>query len=210
MRAMILAAGRGERMGALTADVPKPLLRVRGQYLIEYAIANLLRADIHEIVINVSYQAEKIKSALGDGKRYGATFFYSDEKERLETGGGILNALPMLGPEPFIVVSSDIITDYPLADLPREPDGLAHLVMVTNPPYHPCGDFGIKNGRLDLHATPTFTFANISVMRPELFADCEAGHFRLTRLLIPAILNGQMTGEFYDGIGVMWVHRMIS
>lgn len=199
MRAMILAAGRGERMGELTKHTPKPLLRVANKYLIEYAIDSLVRADIRDIVINVSYHAEQIKQALGDGKRYGVNITYLTETERLETGGGIFNALPYLGTDPFVLLSSDVITDYPLRQLPYNPKGLAHLVMVTNPSYHPKGDFGITNNYLDLNAKPSFTFGNVSILRPELFADCEPGHFRLTKLLIPAIENKQMTGEHYQG-----------
>lgn len=199
MRAMLLAAGRGDRMGELTRAIPKPLLRVAGHYLIEYAIFSLKRAGINDIVINISYHGEQIKTALGDGKRYDINIFYSEEKERLETGGGIFQALPLLGNKPFIVMSSDIMTDYPLEQLPRDPDGLAHLVMVSNPPYHASGDFGLRDGRLDMNAKPTLTFGNICVFRPELFASCEPGHFRLTQLLTPSILNGQMTGEHYQG-----------
>ena len=199
MRAIILAAGRGERMGALTAHVPKPLLRVAGYYLIEYAILSLVRARITEIVINVCYHREQIKAALGDGKRYGATLFYSEEQERLETGGGILHALPLLGDKPFVVLSGDVITDYSLNQLPREPDGLAHLIMVTNPAYNSLGDFGLRAGRLDMQAKPTLTFGNISVLRPELFAGDEPGHFRLATKFIPAILRGELTGEHYQG-----------
>ncbi len=124
MRAMILAAGRGERMGELTMQTPKPLLRVGEYYLIEYVIVNIKRADIQEIVINISYQGEQIKAFLGDGSRYGVKIFYSEEKERLETGGGIFQALPLLGDKPFIVVSGDVITDFPLSRLPQEPDGI--------------------------------------------------------------------------------------
>ena len=200
MRAMILAAGRGKRMGTLTEDTPKPLLRVQGNYLIEYMIRHLASANIKEMVINVFYHAEQIKSALGDGSRYGVNIIYSEEKECLETGGGVFKALPHLGSNPFLVVSSDIITDYPLQNLPQEPAGLAHLVMVTNPSYHPKGDFGLKEGRLDLHSEPLLTFGNICVFKPELFADCTQGHFRLTKLLLPAISAGKMTGEHYQGL----------
>jgi N-acetyl-alpha-D-muramate 1-phosphate uridylyltransferase len=200
MRAIVLAAGRGERMGELTTHVPKPLLRVAGHYLIEYSIFSLVNAGINDIVINICYQREQIKAILGDGKRYGATFFYSEEKERLETGGGILHALPLLGDGPFVVLSSDVISDYSLRQLPTDPDGLAHVVMVTNPVYHPQGDFGLCEGRLDMDARPTLTFGNISVLRRELFAGSKPGHFRLgSTLLIPAILNDQVTGEHYQG-----------
>lgn len=200
MRAMILAAGRGERMGALTEKTPKPLLRVADHYLIEYMINQLARANIREIVINVSYHGEQIKAALGNGDRYGVQLVYSEEVERLETGGGIFKALPLLGDKPFIVLSSDIITDFPLENLSQSPQGLAHLVLVDNPTFHPRGDFGLRHNVIDKQALPTFTFANIGVYRPELFANCEAGYFPLNRLLLPAIQQKQITGELYQGL----------
>jgi MurNAc alpha-1-phosphate uridylyltransferase len=202
MRAMILAAGRGERMGQLTTQTPKPLLRVGENYLIEYVIAALRRAGISEIVINLSYLGEQIQSALGDGKRYGATIYYSVEPERLETGGGIFQALPLLGKEPFLVMSSDIITDYPLQQLPRHLGGLAHLLMVDNPAFHASGDFELQQGLITLGTDPKskLTFGNIGVYHPKLFAGCEPGHFRLTKVLLPAITRGQVTGEHYRGI----------
>jgi MurNAc alpha-1-phosphate uridylyltransferase len=231
-KAMILAAGRGQRMGELTANLPKPLLRIGNRYLIEYAIANLKAAGINEIVINISYQAEQIKTALGDGSHYGLKIIYSQEKERLETGGGIFQALPVFGGQPFIVLSADVISDYPLQELPQQPQGLAHLIMVANPPYHPRGDYSLKEGHLIIQAkeeavkeagdvnevadmkeelslktlsspfvTDTLTFANIAVYRPELFANCLPGHFRLTQVLNPAIAAGQVSGQEYKG---MW------
>lgn len=199
MRAMILAAGRGARMRELTNRLPKPLLKIKGKYLIEYAIANLQQAGIDEIVINVSYHGEQIKATLGDGQRYGVKFYYSEEPERLETGGGIFQALPLLGNEPFIVISSDIITDFPLASFPRQPKGLAHLLMVENPPWHIKGDFGLQENILRLDLKPTLTFASVGVYRKELFADCQPGNFRLTSLLLPAIEKQQVTGEKYSG-----------
>lgn len=198
-RAMILAAGRGERMGELTVHTPKPLLRAAGRYLIEYAILNLKQAGIQEIVINVSYHAEQIKSALGDGSQYGVNIFYSEEAERLETGGGIFQALSLLGDEPFLVVSGDVITDYPLQQLSSNPQGLAHLVMVPNPDYHPQGDYGLQDGHLVLQAKAKLTFGNIGVYQPALFANCKPGHFRLASLLNPAIEAGLVTGELYQG-----------
>jgi MurNAc alpha-1-phosphate uridylyltransferase len=199
MRGMILAAGRGERMGHLTDTVPKPLLRAGNRYLIEYSIEALVKAGIHEIVINISHCREQIKMALGDGKRYGATIDYSEEEERLETGGGIFQALPLLGHAPFIVLSSDIISDYALENLPKEPEGLAHLVLVDNPVFHPQGDFCLDGQRIYCGGSPTFTFANIGVYRPELFADCEPGYFRLSTVLFPAIASQQVTGEYFAG-----------
>jgi len=200
MRAMILAAGRGERMKALTDHTPKPLLKVRDKYLIEYAIDNLKEAGVTEIIINISWHAAAIRTALGDGKKYGVTLVYSEEPERLETGGGITKALPLLGQDPFIVVSADIITDYPLKKLPQQPHGVAHLVLVDNPPFHPYGDFGLNDKHVDMLTAPAYTFANIGVYRPELFDGCQVDVFPLSKLLFPAIRKNQITGEYYKGV----------
>lgn len=200
MRAMILAAGRGERMGELTASTPKPLLQVAGRYLIEYAIASIKRAGIREIVINTAYLGGQIKAAIGDGYRYGVDIVYSEEGERLETGGGIYKALPLLGEEPFLVMSSDIVTTHRIASLPAQPRGLAHLVMIANPPFHPQGDYGMKAGLLDTESTPAMTFANMGIYRPELFAACKPGHFRLNTVLLPAVKAKQITGETLRGV----------
>lgn len=199
MRAMILAAGRGGRMGSLTEQTPKPLLRVGQHYLIEYAITALVRAGIREIVINVSYCREQIQATLGDGARYGVAIHYSIEEERLETGGGILHALPLLGNAPFIVLSSDVISEYALENLPQQPQGLAHLVLVSNPVFHPQGDFCLDGQRVYCGGLRTFTFANIGVYRPELFANCKPGYFRLGTLLSQAIARQQVTGEYFAG-----------
>lgn len=198
MRGMILAAGLGQRMGQLTQTLPKPLLKVGGRYLIEYSLMSLVKAGIHEIAINVFYHADKIKTALGDGSRYGARIVYSEEKERLETGGGIFKMLPWLGDKPFIVISSDLITEYPLANLPKEPTSFAHLLMVNNPLYHPKGDFGLSKGVLTTEP-PTLTFANVGIYRPELFADASLKPFRLAEVLLPAVAAGKVTGEHYQG-----------
>lgn len=199
MRAMMLAAGLGTRMRELTQRTPKPLLRVGDHYLIEYALQQLQRAGIHEVVINLHYHAEQIKNAIGDGKRYGLHIAYSEETERLETGGGIVKALPWLGREPFLVLSSDVVTDYPLAQLPKTLTGLAHLVMVPNPSFHPRGDFGLTQGKVELQAATTYTFGNIGVYHPDLFIGCEATHFPLSRVLLPAIERQAVSGELYQG-----------
>lgn len=199
MRGMILAAGRGTRMGSLTDVTPKPLLKVGKHYLIEYSIAAMAKANIREIIINVSYCGEQIKTALGDGSRYGVMIQYSEEAERLETGGGIFQALPLLGSDPFVVMSSDIISDYALISLPKEPKNLAHLVLVDNPSFHPQGDFCLKGDRVYCGDPRTFTFSNIGIYRPELFSDCKPGHFRLGALLMQAIANDQVTGEYFTG-----------
>jgi MurNAc alpha-1-phosphate uridylyltransferase len=198
-KAMILAAGRGERMGELTKAVPKPLLRVGEYALIEHTIFRLHATGIDDIVINVSYLGEQIKQALGDGSRYGVQIVYSEEKERLETGGGIVQALPLLGDEPFLVVSSDILTDYPFRKLLPAPQGLAHLVMVPNPPYHLKGDYGLVAGKLTRNSHLNLTYANIGVYRPEMFTGYQRGHFRLSTVLNPAIEAGLVSGESYDG-----------
>lgn len=200
MRAMILAAGRGTRMQQLTEHTPKPLLKVGGRYLIEYAIAALKNAGIVEIVINVSYRAEQIQSALGAGERYGVAIHYSEEAEPLETGGGILKALPMLGPEPFIALSADVISDYPLHQLPKKPAGLAHLVLVDNPLFHPHGDFCLMGQHITLEGENKLTFGNIGVYDPALFADCKPGVFGLGGLLKEASKRQQVTGEYYQGL----------
>jgi len=199
MKALILAAGRGERMGMLTESMPKPLLTVADYHLIEYPLLRLKQAGITEIVINVFYQGEQIKAALGDGSRYGVSILYSEEKERLEVGGGILHALPLLGNQPFIVVSSDVLTDYSFTQLPRHLNGLAHLVMVDNPPFHPQGDFGLSAGHVSLEARPKLNFGGIGVYTPELFASCRPGFLRWSEVMVKAIQQGLVTGEHYQG-----------
>lgn len=200
MRGMILAAGRGVRMGALTEKTPKPLLKAAGKYLIDYSIESLVLAGVRDIVINICYHADQIKQALGDGSRYGARFYYSQEHEALETGGGVFQALPLLGDQPFIVLSCDVITDYALKKL-VQPKQLAHLVLVDNPVFHPRGDFGLDNkAQIYCGQENQFTFANIGIYRPELFAGCEAGRFRLGDLLKSAVKNSQVTGEYFKGV----------
>ena len=199
MRGMILAAGRGTRMGALTAETPKPLLRVAGRYLIEYSIQALVNAGVREVVINVSYRREQIKSALGDGTRYGIAIQYSEEITALETGGGILQALPLLGPDPFIVLSSDVVSDFPLKDLPREPQGLAHIVLVDNPSFHLAGDFALA-GQTVWHEGATLTYANMGIFRPELFASYTPGYFRLGDVLKKAVTEKKVTGHYFKGL----------
>ena len=145
VKAMILAAGRGERMRPITDTVPKPLVRVRGRALIAWQLAALARAGIREVVINLSWLGEQLRAALGDGRDFGMHITYSEEGAvPLETGGGILRALPLLGPEPFLVLSGDIWTDIDFGRLSLEPQAHAHLVLVPNPPHHPRGDFALE------------------------------------------------------------------
>jgi len=200
MRAMILAAGRGERMRPLTDDMPKPLLRIGGQTLIEHHVHTLAAAGITELVINHAHLGEQIVAALGDGNVYGVDISYSPEPDSaLETGGGIFNALPLLGDDPFLVVNADIWTDYDFTGLPAQPDGLAHLVMVDNPAHHPEGDFFLSGGRLSRDGPVKLTFSGMGLYRPELFAHCKPGAFQLAPLLRDAMDEGQVTGEHYTG-----------
>jgi MurNAc alpha-1-phosphate uridylyltransferase len=200
MKAMILAAGRGERMRPLTDHTPKALLTAGGKRLIEYHIENLVRAGIHEIVINHAHLGEQIEQVLGDGGGYGVRIFYSPEGEQvLETGGGIFNALPLLGAGPFIVVNADVWTDYLFAQLPADPEGLAHLVLIANPPHHLHGDFALRGGYVLSDDEEKLTFSGIGVYRPELFAECKPGKFPLAPLLRQAMEKRQVTGEHYRG-----------
>ena len=200
MRAMLLAAGRGERMRPLTDDTPKPLLRIGGQTLIEHHIHALAQANITELVINHAHLGEQIVQALGDGDAYGVNIQYSPETgAALETGGGIFNALPLLGDAPFIVVNADIWTDYSFTGLPHDPVGLAHLVMVDNPEHHPGGDFSLSNGQLSRQGPRMLTFSGIGVYRPTLFAGCTASAFPLAPLLRDAMDKEAVSGEYFTG-----------
>lgn len=202
MRAMILAAGRGERMRPLTDTTPKPLLAVGGKPLIEYHIEALVAVGIREIVINLAWKGELLRQALGDGTRFGAQLSYSDEgAQALETGGGIFKALPLLGDAPFIVVSADIWTDYSFARCTSLPhaDDLAHFVLVPNPSFHPNGDFHLAGERVTPSEGPRYTYANIGVFRPEFFAGCRPGRFPLVPVMRARIAEGRVSGEIYEG-----------
>ena len=197
---MLLAAGRGERLRPLTDRAPKPLLEAGGKALIVHLIEALAKAGHDDIVINLAWLGEAIRATLGDGSRFGARLRYSPEPdEALETGGGILKALPLLGDAPFAVVSADIYTDFPFARLPRKPQGLVHLVLVDNPPHNAAGDFAIENGRLRNEGEQRFTFAGIGVYRPALFQGRPPGRFPLAPLLREAASAERATAEHYDG-----------
>lgn len=198
MKAMILAAGRGERMRPLTDHCPKPLLQVGGKALIEYHIEALAGAGITGIVINHAWLGAQIETALGDGQRYGVQLEYSPEPAALETAGGIVQALPRLG-ETFVVINADIWSDYPFARLPEEPAGLAHLVMVDNPAHHRQGDFALQGDRLGEQGEPRLTFSGIGVYRAELFAGLVPGVRPLGPLLRQAMQAGKVSGEHYRG-----------
>lgn len=201
MKAMILAAGRGERMRPLTDDTPKPLLRAGSKRLIEYLIESLAAAGFVQLVINHAHLGKQIEQALGSGKRYGVRIHYSPEGSGgLETGGGIFQALPLLGKESFLVVNGDIWTDYPFARARRAPEALAHLVLVKNPSHYPQGDFALMGDRVMAEGSSKLTFSGIGIYRPELFSGCRPGRFPLAPLLREAIGRNQASGEYYPGL----------
>lgn len=200
MRAMILAAGRGERLRPYTDSTPKPLLQVNGRCLIEYHLASLVAAGISEIVVNHAHLGEQIVHRLGDGHQYGARIRYSPEGAgALETGGGILQALPLLGDAPFIIVNGDIWTDYPFNTLPRAIDSLAHLVLTDTPPYKARGDFALEEGRVRNAGEPMLTYSGIAVIHPRLFDDQNPAAFPLTPLLRAAADADRVSGEHFRG-----------
>ena len=209
MKALILAAGRGERMRPLTDTTPKPLLAAGSRRLIEWQIEALARAGVKTIVINTAHLPDQFEPVLEDGRRYGVAIAYSREGERaedaLETLGGIVAALPLLGPAPFIVTSGDVVTDYPYAQLAAASERLAagaadaHLVLVDNPPFHAGGDMGLVAGLIDPEANPRLTYANVGVFAPRLFAQLAPGRARLFPWLYAAARSGRVSGERYAG-----------
>jgi N-acetyl-alpha-D-muramate 1-phosphate uridylyltransferase len=200
VKAMLLAAGRGERMRPLTDALPKPLVQVGGRALIEWHLQALARAAIREVVVNLSWLAEKLRAALGDGREFGVSISWSDEGPvPLETGGGIFRALPQLGPGPFLVVNADIWTDIDFALLGLAPEANAHLVLIPNPAHHPRGDFGLEGDRVVIRDSERFTYSGVGVYRSEFFAGCSAGRFPLLPLLNRAIAAGKVTGEVHRG-----------
>jgi MurNAc alpha-1-phosphate uridylyltransferase len=203
MKAMILAAGRGERMRPLTDHTPKPLLQVAGKPLIQYHIEALRAAGIRDLVINIAHLGERIQACLGDGAALGVRIRYSPEPEgALETGGGIHQALPLLGDAPFLVINGDLWTDYPFAQLCARSldDDLAFLVLVPNPPQHPGGDFCLQAGRVQAQGEPRHTFSGIGLYHPWLFSACAPGRFALAPLLREAMGRDQVGGELYPGV----------
>jgi N-acetyl-alpha-D-muramate 1-phosphate uridylyltransferase len=206
MKAMILAAGRGERMRPATDRVPKPLLPLAGKPLIVWLLERLVQAGITEIVVNVSHLGALIEDTLRDGAAFGAHIAYSREPEALETAGGIAAALPLLGETPFLAVNGDVYTDFDFARL-RTPAGklsdagtLAHLVLVPNPSHHPAGDFALDDGFVDLNGTARLTFSGIGVYHPRLFVSVAQGaKHSLAALLREPMRARRVTGERYGG-----------
>lgn len=201
MRAMLLAAGRGERLRPLTDALPKALVEVRGRSLLERHLQLLCNAGISVVVINLGWLGEEIVRRVGSGKRFGLEIVYSPEGDNiLETGGGIHKALPVLGEAPFAVVNADILTDMPLPQLALPAGVLGHLVMVPTPDYRQNGDFDLVNGLVRNSASPSLTFSGVAIYRPEFFDGCEAGRFPLAPLLREAADAGQLSGEVYSGL----------
>lgn len=199
-RAMVLAAGRGERMRPLTDQTPKPLLRVRGKPLIVHHLEKLSRLGVQDVVINLAWLGERIVAALGDGAQWGLRIRYSDEGGgALETGGGIFQALPWLGPAPFLVVNADVFTGLDYGALQIAPEALAQLVLVSNPSHHPQGDFSLADGLVLEQGSPRWTYAGIGLYRPELFEGCSPGKFPLLPLLKRAIAARRLRGQLYGG-----------
>ncbi len=201
MRAMILAAGRGERMRPLTDSLPKPLLKVHAKPLIVYHIEKLARNGFKEIVINIAHLGYKIPEALGDGSRWGVKILYSDEQDEgaLESAGGIIKALPLLGKE-FLVVNGDIWCDYEFDAHFKLKQRLAHLVLVPNPEHNVQGDFLLKEGVVHNIGDEMLTFSGIGYYRAELFKNCPYGKIALAPILRDAVTNNRVSGMLYHGI----------
>ena len=203
MKAMILAAGKGERLRPLTLHTPKPLVRAGGVPLIEYQLQALRQAGFDQVVINHAWLGQQIEDHLGDGSAVGVSIRYSPEGEPLETGGGIFKALPLLGDDAFVIANGDIWTDFDYASLHgalAEGD-LAHLVLVDNPGHHARGDFCLRDGRVSDYreGQPSLTYSGIAILRPQLFDGCQPGAFKLAPLLRQAMEAGCVSGVHHRG-----------
>ena len=200
MKAMLLSAGRGERLRPLTDRLPKPLVEVGGRPLIEHAIERLREAGIRELVINHAWLGERLIERLGDGTALGVHIVWSSEPAgALEVGGGIRRALALLGDAPFVTVNADIWCDFRFERLPAAPEGLAHLVLVANPAHRPAGDFALQEGRVRVQGEPRLTYSGIGLYRPAFFAGDYPERVPLRPLLDPAIAVDQVTGEQHHG-----------
>jgi N-acetyl-alpha-D-muramate 1-phosphate uridylyltransferase len=207
MKAMILAAGRGERMRPLSDFTPKPMLGVAGKPLIRWQLDRLVAAGFTDIVINHAWLGEHIEHALRSGEGFGCHIQYSREDQALETAGGIVQALPMLGDEPFAVVSADIYTEYNYLTLAPIIEDIArghvdaHLVLVPNPEFHPAGDMGLADHLIQPDIEPRFTYGNIAVFHPKLFAGLPRGEKKkLFPWLYEFARAGRVSGELFDGV----------
>jgi N-acetyl-alpha-D-muramate 1-phosphate uridylyltransferase len=206
MKAIILAAGYGKRLGSLTDVTPKPLIEIAGKPLIFYHLEKIASLGIKEVVINVFHLKEKIKEVLGNGEKWNLTIHYSEEVELLETGGGIKNALHLLGPQPFLVVNGDIFTDFPFDHIPSSL-GLnsGYLILVENPQHNSQGDFclndrGVSLINLQSPKESCYTYSGIAKLHPDLFADEKNKIFRLGDVLRNAVQQQRLSGSFYPGV----------
>lgn len=201
MKAMILAAGRGERMRPLTDHTPKPLLRVNGKPLIQYHIEALKQADVESIVVNVAWLGEQLIDFLGDGSKFGIPIRISHEKDgALETAGGIHKALPLLGHTPFMVINGDVYTDYCFANLPHHLNGDMHLVLIKNPKHNPEGDFYFADNRIVQTSNTRLTFSGIGVYHPKIFTDVPADTVMPLRgLFQQGLQTNRISAEAFDG-----------
>ena len=198
MKAIVLCAGRGERLRPLTDSIPKPLIEVGGQPLLGHHLTRLAAGGFSRVIVNAAHLAQQLIDYVGDGSRWGLRVQLSLEGEHaLETGGGMLHALPLLGPRPFLAVNGDIWTDFDFASLPDRPTGLAHLVLVPNPPHNPDGDFGLRNDQL-INTPRQLTFSGIGVYDPKLLAG-QHGKFSITPLLRAAIDQHLVSGQRFAG-----------
>ncbi len=199
--AMILAAGRGERMRPLTDTIPKPLLTVRGSPLIDYHVRALAAAGIRRIVVNLHWLGAQIREYLGDGMRYGVAITYSEESPRaLDAGGGIFRALPALLPGPFIVVNGDVFCDLSLGELRINAGFDAHLILVPNPLHHAVGDFGLRKGLAVAAAAEKYTYSGIAIYRANFFDGCSEGAFPLKPLLLRSMAAQRCAAQVYAGL----------
>ncbi len=201
MRAMILAAGRGERMRPLTDKVPKPLLEIAGKALIVYQIEALQAASVREIVINTGHLGDQIQYELGTGASFGVDIQYSDEGDNiLETAGGIIKALPMLGEDPFIVTNADIFTDFDYCSLPEQLESDAHIVLVNNPPHNPEGDFAFENGYVFEQGNTKLTYSGIGLFHPHFFRNFNSGRYPLAPMLYQSAQAKRLSGQHFTGL----------
>ena len=202
MIAMILAAGRGERLRPITERLPKALVEVRGKSLLERHLERLAAAGVRTVVINLGWLGEQIVERVGSGDAFGLNVVYSNEGDDiLETGGGIHRALPLLGVDPFLVVNADVFTDMPIVSVPLTDNDVAHLCLVPTPSHKPTGDFDLDGDRVVNAIGPRLTFSGIAVYRPQFFADCNPGRFPLAPMLRQAADAGRLAGSLYEG---MW------
>lgn len=201
MIAMILAAGRGERLRPVTDSVPKSLVEINGQTLLERHLRLLATGGVETVVINLGWLGEQITEHVGSGEDFGLNVVYSQEGDNvLETGGGIHRALPMLGADPFLVINADIYTDMPLPQVQLGDDDMVHLVCVPVPEDKSSGDFAIEDGRIRNDGNPMFTFSGVSIYRPEFFADCTPGRFSVVPMLRSAVDADKVSGSIYAGL----------